>query len=219
MLRASVFRAVVLLFMILMLPAHGSQPLQARQPPGGAGPSTLRPFDNLRVAPSPVEGQEPQRRAELGRGTTSSVQAGRSGQPPAPGARPPSIDERTGGMQKLDGFFPLYWDDRTGSLLIEIPRFDSDVLFSVGLAAGLGSNDIGLDRGSGGGGRIVSFQRVGPRVLLVQPNLSFRSSSPNALERSRSKIPSRSRCCGDSRWRPRATAACWSTPPTSCCAT
>ena len=54
---------------------------------------------------------------------------------------------------------------------------------NTGLAAGLGSNDIGLDRGSGGGARIVSFQRVGPRVLMVQPNMSFRSSSANPLER------------------------------------
>src|SRR5205814_4668064 len=43
--------------------------------------------------------------------------------------------------------------------------------------------DIGLDRGGSAGGRVVSFQRVGPRVLLVQPNLSFRSSSANPLER------------------------------------
>ena len=146
MLRASLTFTLVLSFMILMLPAHGSQPLHARQLPGGPG------------------------------------QAGRGGQPPALG-RAPSIDERTSGMQKLDGYFPLYWDDRSGSLFIEIPRFDIDFLFSTGLAAGLGSNDIGLDRGSGGGGRVVSFQRVGPRVLLVQPNLSFRSSSANALER------------------------------------
>ena len=94
-----------------------------------------------------------------------------------------SIDERTAGMQKIDGYFPLYWDERTGSLFIEIPRFDTDVLFNTGLAAGLGSNDIGLDRGAGGGARIVSFQRVGPRVLMVQPNMSFRSSSANPLER------------------------------------
>ena len=94
-----------------------------------------------------------------------------------------SIDDRTSGMQKLDGYFPLYWDERTGSLFIEIPRFDTEFLLATGLAAGLGSNDIGLDRGEGGGARIVSFQRVGPRVLLVQPNQSFRSSSANPLER------------------------------------
>src|SRR5262249_32118298 len=73
--------------------------------------------------------------------------------------------------------------DRSGSLFIEIPRFETEFLLNTGLAAGLGSNDIGLDRGAGAGAKIVSFQRVGPRVMLVQPNTSFRSSSPNPLER------------------------------------
>ena len=69
-------------------------------------------------------------------------------------------------------------------MFLEISRFDTEFLFSTGLSAGLGSNDIGLDRGSGrGGGRLVQFQRVGPRVMLVQPNQSFRSSSKNPLER------------------------------------
>jgi hypothetical protein len=86
-------------------------------------------------------------------------------------------------MQKLDGYFPLYWEERTGTLFLEIPRFDAEFLYTTGLAAGLGSNDIGLDRGQGGGGRVVSFQRVGPKVLMVQPNESFRSSSPNPAER------------------------------------
>jgi hypothetical protein len=94
----------------------------------------------------------------------------------------PSIDDRTSGMKKIDGYFPLYWDERTGSMFLEIPRLETDFLYSLGLSAGLGSNDIGLDRGEGGGGRIVRFQRVGPRVMLVQPNQSFRSSSKNPLE-------------------------------------
>jgi Met-zincin/Domain of unknown function (DUF5117) len=95
----------------------------------------------------------------------------------------PSIDERTSGMKKLDGYFPLYWDERTGSMFLEIARFDSDFLFSNGLSAGLGSNDIGLDRGRGGQGRVVQFQRVGLRVMLVQTNQTFRSSATNPLER------------------------------------
>ena len=97
-------------------------------------------------------------------------------------AAPPSIDDRTSGMKKMDGYFPLYWDERTGSMFLEIARFDTDFLFTTGLSAGLGSNDIGLDRGRGGQGRIVQFQRVGPRVLLVQDNQLFRSSSQNPLE-------------------------------------
>ncbi len=98
-------------------------------------------------------------------------------------AATPSIEERTTGLRKIDGYFPLYWDERTGTMLLEIPRFDSDFLLSTGLSAGLGSNDIGLDRGGGGQGRVVQFQRVGPRVLLVQGNQSFRSSSSNPRER------------------------------------
>jgi hypothetical protein len=86
-------------------------------------------------------------------------------------------------MQKMDGYFPMYWEERTGSLWLEVPRMDAEFLYATGLAAGLGSNDIGLDRGREGGGKIVSFQRVGPRVMLVQGNEVFRSSSANPAER------------------------------------
>jgi hypothetical protein len=99
------------------------------------------------------------------------------------GGRTPSIEERVAGMQKLDGYFPLYWDERAGNLYLEIPRLDAEFLYTTGLAAGLGSNDLGLDRGQEGGGRLVTFQRIGPKVLLVQHNDSFRSSSANAAER------------------------------------
>jgi hypothetical protein len=145
MLRASLTFAAVLSLMIVMQSAHGLQPLQAQQPPGGGG----RGAGGGQAAGGPVA----------------------------------SIADRTAGMQKIDGYFPLYWDERTGSLFLEIPRFDTEFLMNTGLAAGLGSNDIGLDRGAGGGARLVLFQRVGPRVLLVQPNQSFRSSSANPLER------------------------------------
>ncbi|MCC7242473.1 MAG: hypothetical protein IT180_11160, partial [Acidobacteria bacterium] len=70
-------------------------------------------------------------------------------QPSRPVGPPPSIDERISGMRKIDGYFPVYWDERSGSMFLEIPRFDAEFLFSTGLSAGLGSNDIGLDRGQG----------------------------------------------------------------------
>ncbi len=94
-----------------------------------------------------------------------------------------SVADRTAGLRKIDGYFPLYWDERAGAMLLEIPRLETEFLISTGLSAGLGSNDLGLDRGQGGQGKIVKFQRVGPRVMLVQGNQSFRSSSPNVLER------------------------------------
>ena len=94
-----------------------------------------------------------------------------------------TIDARTTGFQKLDGYLPLYWDQKTGSLWMEINKFDTELLYSTGLSAGLGSNDIGLDRGQSGQGRVVKFQRIGPRVLMVQPNYTFRANSSNSDER------------------------------------
>jgi hypothetical protein len=99
------------------------------------------------------------------------------------GAEPiPSIDERTTGFKKIDGFFPMYWDEAGGRLFLEIPKLDTEVLHSTGLATGLGSNDIGLDRGILTGSRIVRFERVGPRVLVVQPNYQFRAQTSSAAE-------------------------------------
>src|SRR5262245_21289521 len=94
-----------------------------------------------------------------------------------------SVAARTNGMQRIDGFFPLYWDELTGSLFLEIPKLDSEVLYQTGIGAGMGSNDIGLDRGLLVDTRIVSFQRVGPKVLMTQPNYDYRALSNNADER------------------------------------
>lgn len=101
----------------------------------------------------------------------------------SPVAATPSIEKKTEGMTKLDGYFPLYWEQHTGTLWLEIPRFDTDFLYITGLAAGLGSNDIGLDRGQAGDAAVVYFQRIGPKILLVRRNEDFRSTSPNAAER------------------------------------
>jgi hypothetical protein len=93
-----------------------------------------------------------------------------------------SIAERTSGMKKIDGFFPLYWDEAGGRLWLEVPKLDTEVLHSTGFGTGLGSNDIGIDRGALTGSRIVKFERVGPRLLMVQPNYRYRGTSTNAAE-------------------------------------
>ncbi len=95
---------------------------------------------------------------------------------------PPSVEEKTASMKKLDGFFPLYWDENEGKLYLEVGRLGVEVLHVNGFAAGLGSNDIGLDRGALAGSRVVFFERVGPKVLLVQPNYEHRALSPNPAE-------------------------------------
>jgi len=104
--------------------------------------------------------------------------------PPARAQQPlPSIADRTRGMERKDGFIPLYWDAAAGRLWMEIPRIGQEMIYQVSLPAGMGSNDVGLDRGQLGDTRIVRFERSGPRVLMVQPNQAYRAVTPNADER------------------------------------
>ena len=118
---------------------------------------------------------------------TALVVAGCSATPPAttPDRSAPAdgtIEAATAGMERHDGFLPVYWDAKAGTVWLEIPQLDTDLLYVNSLAAGLGSNDVGLDRSQLGGERVVRFERVGPKVLLVQPNLRFRAASDNPAE-------------------------------------
>src|SRR5256886_15490541 len=94
-----------------------------------------------------------------------------------------TIAEKTAGAQKLPGYFNLYWDAKQGKLWLEIDKWSSEFLYQSGLPAGIGSNDIGLDRGQLGATRIVRFERSGPKVLLIQENLEYRAVSNDPDER------------------------------------
>ncbi len=96
---------------------------------------------------------------------------------------PQTVSQKIEGMNHKDGLFPLDWDAKAGKLYLEIPRLDEDFLLLDQLPYGIGSNDIGLDRGQLGRGRVVHFSRVGGKVLLIEPNLDFRSSATDPDER------------------------------------
>jgi hypothetical protein len=51
------------------------------------------------------------------------------------------------------------------------------------LPAGLGSNDIGLDRGLLGDEKVVFFQKIGRKILLTQPNYKYRALTNDANEK------------------------------------
>ncbi len=89
--------------------------------------------------------------------------------------------------QHLDGFFPLTWNAADGKLLLTIPKTmltdGAEFLLLDQLRQGVGANDLLLDRGQLGRGRIVEWYRSGPRLLLVEPNQQYRSSSAIAEER------------------------------------
>ncbi len=94
-----------------------------------------------------------------------------------------TIGAKTAGMQKIDGYMPLYWDAANGKMWMEISRFNTELLYQISLPAGIGSNPIGLDRGQLGGTYVVYFERVGPKVLMIQPNYRYRALSKDEAER------------------------------------
>ncbi|MEM9832961.1 MAG: zinc-dependent metalloprotease [Bacteroidota bacterium] len=93
-----------------------------------------------------------------------------------------SISEKTEGMEKYDGYFPFYWDADEGKIHLEVDKLDTEFLYYTTLAAGAGSNDIGLDRGRLGSPKVVEFRRVGNKVLLVEPNQYYRAVSDDENE-------------------------------------
>jgi hypothetical protein len=98
--------------------------------------------------------------------------------PPANG-----IDAKVASYKKYDGYFPFYYDDKQDKIFLVIDKLDTEFLYIHSLPAGVGSNDIGLDRGQLGGERIVRFERRGPKVLMVEPNYRYRAITENADER------------------------------------
>src|SRR3954469_876090 len=95
----------------------------------------------------------------------------------------PTITSKVGKLQKIDGYMPLYWQASAGKLFMEIGRFNEEILYQVSLPAGLGSNPVGLDRGQLGSSSVVSFERIGPKVLMTQPNYSYRAITSNDAEK------------------------------------
>ena len=80
---------------------------------------------------------------------------------------------------RMDGFVPLVWDQAKGRILIEVPAFDSDILYYVSAASGGGSVELPLDRGIMDSS-VIRFQRVGPRVLVVEVNTGYRATAGSA---------------------------------------
>jgi hypothetical protein len=95
---------------------------------------------------------------------------------------PKTIEEKTANMETSKGFFTFYWDVKNGKIWLEINKWGTEFLYVSSLSTGVGSNDVGLDRGQLGGERVVKFWRSGPKVLLVQPNYSFRAITENLDE-------------------------------------
>ena len=93
------------------------------------------------------------------------------------------ISGKTAGMKSFEGFFDFYYDEKSDKIFLVIDKFNEEFIYVNSLAAGVGSNDIGLDRNQLGNTRIVKFERRGPKILMIEPNYSYRALSNNPAEK------------------------------------
>ena len=99
-------------------------------------------------------------------------------------AKPTSaLEAKTAGMKKFPGYFDFWYDEKQDRIFLLIDKFDTEFMYVESLTAGIGSNDIGLDRNQLGKERVVKFDRRGPKVLLTEVNYGFRATSENKMER------------------------------------
>lgn len=86
-------------------------------------------------------------------------------------------------VETYKGYFNFYYDESEDKIYLEVDKLDQEFLYVNSLASGIGSNDIGLDRGQIGDERVVKFVRAGNKLLLIQPNQNYRAITDNDLEK------------------------------------
>lgn len=92
-------------------------------------------------------------------------------------------DKLRKGITKFNGFFNFYYDETTDKIFLEIDKLDQEFLYVNALSQGIGSNDIGLDRGQLGEGVVVFFKKAGNKILMIQPNQNYRAITTNTEEK------------------------------------
>ena len=99
-------------------------------------------------------------------------------------SKTPSVLEHT---QAYTGFFNFNYDEKKDAIYLTVKELDKEFLYVNSLSAGIGNNDLGFDRGQLGNERVVSFSKSGNKLMLIQPNLRYRSTSDNPLEQRSTK--------------------------------
>jgi len=85
--------------------------------------------------------------------------------------------------KEFKGFFNFSYDESKDKIFLKVDKLDHEFLYVGSLASGVGSNDIGLDRGQLGSERVVKFIKKGNKLLLIEPNLYYRAESENESEK------------------------------------
>lgn len=93
------------------------------------------------------------------------------------------FSDKKNDLKKYDGFFNFFYEEKTDKIFLEVKELNKEFLYVYSLSSGIGSNDIGLDRGQLGNEQVVYFKKAGNKIMLVQPNLKYRAITENALEK------------------------------------
>ena len=91
--------------------------------------------------------------------------------------------EKSKDYQKFNGLFNFYYDDAKDKIYLEVEELNKEFLYVYSLSSGIGSNDIGLDRGQLGNEQVVYFKKSGNKLFLVQPNLNLGHSQITSWRR------------------------------------
>ncbi|RBW63198.1 peptidase [Tenacibaculum sp. E3R01] len=86
-------------------------------------------------------------------------------------------------VTKYKGYFTFYYDESNDKIFLEVTKLNNEFLYVNSLSEGLGSNDIGLDRGQLGNSVVVKFLKAGNKLLLIQPNQDYRAITSNKEEK------------------------------------
>lgn len=98
------------------------------------------------------------------------------------GALAAKFDEKTKSLTSKKGLFTLYGSKNSSAMLLSVERLEQPFIYVTSLMQGVGSNDIGLDRGQIGQSRLVQFERHGDKIILRQLNADYRAHTSNPSE-------------------------------------
>ena len=111
-------------------------------------------------------------------------------EPAAPPAKPseekklPEWDKVVDGAKRLEGLFPLYYNEKEQKLWMEFSasNYDKELILPIAIAQGAGLMYLGGETLNFGNQWLISFRRAGDRLLVVRRNVRFRAEagSPQA---------------------------------------
>ena len=99
----------------------------------------------------------------------------------------PTVADKTVDLERMEGLLTVYLDRMQGQVWLQLPPAPAgedgwSSIYLEGLASGLGSNPVGLDRSQLGDSRLVTLRRLGGRVLVEEQNLGYRALSDDTAE-------------------------------------